>query len=292
MLSQLALPLYFKLTLGVPADQLRSFTETELSRHPSAVFAANAIVQVGSFLLPALLFAAWAGPTAPAFLGMRAPGKKVQFLWVVLLAVALLFVVSPLATWLKNMDLGNTAKALDEQRQNMISSYLMHGTIWNTIKSVFLIAAVPAICEEVFFRGALMKMIHSLVPRWWFSIGLSALVFAAFHTSISEFVPILVAGVLLGCVYYLTSSLWLCMLLHFVFNGLQALGGIYADPSVERNLESGAVIAGIFAVAVALAACCLYALYRSRTPLPKHWSVVRKSAAGMQWDMDRTPDAV
>lgn len=285
LLGQFALPLYFKISLGITSDQLDQFVKKDMYNYPDVIFASNAIFQIGTFLLPALLYAFLADPHPVAYLGIKKPEKAVQFFWVTLLAVSLIFFVSPLATYLKGINLGSESRELDEQRGKIIASYLSGGNIWVTIRSVFLIAVIPAICEEFFFRGALMKMVHSFVPKWWFSIGVSALVFAAFHTSISEFVPIFIAGVILGMVYYLTSSLWMSILLHLIFNGIQAIGSMYASSEMNKQLESGNSIIMIFLVATALVAFCIYFLYKNKTTLPKNWSIVSPDKEEQKWDM-------
>jgi membrane protease YdiL (CAAX protease family) len=286
LLSQLALPFYFRISLGITTDQLEQFIKTDMYNYPGVIFVSNAIFQVGTFLLPALLYAYLADPEPVAYLGIKKPQKPIQLFWVVLLAISLIFFVSPLAAWLKEIDLGSTSKALDEQRDKIIASYLSGGNTWTSIRSIFLIAVIPAICEELFFRGMLMKVAHSFVPKWWFSISVSALVFAAFHTSISEFVPIFIAGIILGMTYYLTSSLWLSILLHLVFNGIQAIGGIYSNSEMNKQLESGSNIAIIFGIAAALVVFCLYFLFKNKTILPQNWSIVLRDAEEEKWDMD------
>jgi membrane protease YdiL (CAAX protease family) len=267
-------PLYIKAVTGIGTDQLQAFLENGMYNYPNVIFVSNALFQVFTFLLPAIIYAYLADPQPVRYLGGTAPGKKTQPFWIVILAIGLIFFISPLGTWLKEIDLGSTSKALDEQREKFILSYLSSGNAWTVLRSILLIAVVPAFCEELFFRGMLMKFAHTLFKKWWLSIIISSLLFAAFHTSISEFVPIFLAGIILGSVYYLTSSIWMSILLHLLFNGLQVVLGMYSNPQMEKSLEQQGTLLGIFGGAAVIVGICLFMLNKSRTPLPANWSVV------------------
>jgi uncharacterized protein len=272
---------------GISASQLPAFVENGIYKMPNLVFASNALFAVFAFLLPALVYAYLADPQPIKYLGGRAPGKGIQTFWVMLLALSLIFFISPLAEWLKQIDLGSASRELDEQRSKFLFAYMASGNAWTVVKSLFLIALLPALCEEVFFRGLLMKFGYSIFKKWWLAITVSALVFAAFHTSISEFVPIFIAGVILGTVYYLTSSLWMNILLHLVFNGLQLLLGIYTNPELEHSMTQTSTLIIIFCVAGLITAIGLYMLNRARTPLPNKWSIVLQPEPEEEWDMDK-----
>jgi membrane protease YdiL (CAAX protease family) len=267
-------PLYIKSVTGIGADQLQSFLKEGLFNYPNVIFVSNALFQVFTFLLPAIIFDFNADPKPVKYLGGKAPGKKIQPFWVVILAVGLIFFIAPLGTWLKEIDLGAASKAIDEQREKMILSYLSSGNAWTAIRSILLIAVIPAFCEEIFFRGVLMKFAHTLFKKWWLSIVVSSLLFAAFHTTISEFVPIFLAGIILGSVYYLTSSIWMNILLHLLFNGLQVLASMYSNPQMEKSLDQPGTLLSVFGVAIIVVGFCLFMLNKARTPLPGNWSVV------------------
>lgn len=277
-------PLYIKSVTGIGADQLQTFLEKDLYKYPNVIFVSNALFQVFTFLLPAIVYAYLADPQPVKYLGGTAPRKKVQSVWVVILAIGLIFFISPLGTWLKEIDLGATSKAIDEQREKMILSYLSSGNAWTILRSILLIAIIPAFCEEIFFRGILMKFAHTLFKKWWLSILVSSLLFAAFHTTISEFVPILLAGIILGSVYYLTSSIWMNILLHLLFNGLQVVLGMYSNPQMEKSLEQQGTLLSVFGIAAVIVGICLFMLHKTRTPLPANWSVVVPEEK--EWDMN------
>ena len=87
------------------------------------------------------------------------------------------------------------------------------------------LAAVPAICEEFFFRGFLQSTFrYASRPRT--AVLLSSVAFALFHIVVRDsllferFLPSLLLGLVLGTVCLRTESLWPGMLLHVLHNSL------------------------------------------------------------------------
>lgn len=273
LLGAFIMQLYVKSAGGIAPGQLEHFVEHDIFRYPNILFASNALFQVFTFLLPALIYAYLADPSPRSYLGGTRPGNTIQVMAIVLLAPCLIFALAPIGEWLKQVDLGASSRAMDEQRNNFIQAYLRSGNAWSVIRSILLIAVVPALCEEIFFRGMVMKFAYSLLRRWWLSIVISALMFAFFHNTLSEFVPIFIAGLVLGWVYYLTGSLWMNILLHLLFNGLQALFEIYGGTEPDKSLEQPSALFMVFGIATVLVAGGLLLLYRKRTPLPAGWNV-------------------
>jgi sodium transport system permease protein len=82
---------------------------------------------------------------------------------------------------------------------------------------LFIFAVTPAICEELFFRGALLSGLRKdLRPRA--ALIWQALLFGVAHASIYRFVPTLWIGFLFGLLRLRTRSIWPCVLLHFGYN--------------------------------------------------------------------------
>ena len=82
-----------------------------------------------------------------------------------------------------------------------------------------MIALAPAICEELFFRGALL---HALRDRMGpvATCVVVGLVFAVFHVSLFRLIPTGFLGVLLAAVTMLTGSIFPAMLWHGIHNGI------------------------------------------------------------------------
>lgn len=87
----------------------------------------------------------------------------------------------------------------------------------STVAVLFVFAVTPAICEELFFRGALLSGLRKdLRPRA--ALLWQALIFAVAHASIYRLVPHLWLGFLFGVTRLRTRSIWPAVLLHFGYN--------------------------------------------------------------------------
>lgn len=88
----------------------------------------------------------------------------------------------------------------------------------------FLTAAVAApVFEEILFRGFLLPSLTRYFPAWA-AIGLSSLIFALAHLSLSEVLPLTTLGIVLGFVYTRSRGLLASMTLHSLWNSVTMIG--------------------------------------------------------------------
>lgn len=85
--------------------------------------------------------------------------------------------------------------------------------------SVLLMAVIPAICEELLFRGIVL---HGLRSRFsdWGAILLSAIMFALMHGNLQQLVYPFILGAIMGWLVLRTGSLVSSILVHFINNFL------------------------------------------------------------------------
>lgn len=89
---------------------------------------------------------------------------------------------------------------------------------WLAIACFFITASIAApVFEELIFRGFLLPALTAYLPVWG-AIGVTSLVFAVAHLSLSEVLPLATLGMVLGVVYVRSGNLFASMLLHSVWN--------------------------------------------------------------------------
>jgi sodium transport system permease protein len=84
---------------------------------------------------------------------------------------------------------------------------------------VFLLAISPAVCEELFFRGALLSGLRRDLSVAS-CLAWEAVTFGAAHSSIYRFVPTALLGMILTAIVLRGRSLVPAMLLHAAYNTL------------------------------------------------------------------------
>ncbi|MBQ9086257.1 MAG: CPBP family intramembrane metalloprotease [Clostridia bacterium] len=121
----------------------------------------------------------------------------------------------------------------------------------------FSVAVVPAFCEEILFRGVILS---NLIPFGrTTAIWGSAILFGLMHGNILQFFYTSLLGIILGYVYVRTKSIWICMLIHFVNNGigvLQESMGSMPDQDLATRLNGGlellVMVLGVISILVLL----------------------------------------
>lgn len=83
--------------------------------------------------------------------------------------------------------------------------------------TIVVAAVIPAVCEELFFRGWLQTQAGRFVNHH-IAVWVVALLFAALHLQYKLIIPQLLMGALFGYVFYYTDSLWGSVIIHFVNN--------------------------------------------------------------------------
>jgi uncharacterized protein len=83
-----------------------------------------------------------------------------------------------------------------------------------------IIAIIPAIGEELVFRGMIQSELQWGSGNMHLAIWLSALLFSAIHMQFFGFVPRMLLGALFGYLYAWSGNLWLPIIAHFTNNGL------------------------------------------------------------------------
>ncbi|MCA9114653.1 MAG: CPBP family intramembrane metalloprotease [Planctomycetaceae bacterium] len=183
----------------------------------SARLGVNSLVLIVLFLLLPLLVAWRAGIQRKSAFRLSAPHWS-GVLAAVLLGISLWPLVFQLEVW-------TLPRARIEELIELFRSMGFDpGSVPLAVRLVSL-AAVPAFCEEFFFRGFLQSAFRRASrPRT--AVLLSSVAFALFHIVVRDslmferFLPSLLLGLVLGTVCIRTESLWPGMLLHVLHNSL------------------------------------------------------------------------
>lgn len=131
--------------------------------------------------------------------------------------------------------------------------------LWATL---FHVGVVPAICEEVLYRGYVMR---SFEKSWGIApaIIVSGLLFGLYHVQLSNLLPLATIGIILAYVTWVSRSLYPAILAHFINNGGSVLVGTqypetaFAEITPESMPPLWAVI-----VSIAVSSYIAYYMYK------------------------------
>ena len=126
-------------------------------------------------------------------------------------------------------------------------------TPWHFICFVIALAILPALSEEIFFRGVLLKGLNKIKPVY--AVLLVSLVFGLYHMSLSKFVYQFIFGASLCVLYMATESLLSCIVAHFINNFTVLLSmfvKVYVDLNSPVIIAVGLVLFAAFIAIVTL----------------------------------------
>lgn len=135
--------------------------------------------------------------------------------------------ISPLTEWNMNLKFPEFLKSFEEwaiQQEETLARLTEQVTNFKTFSDmlvgVFVIGLLPAIGEELVFRGMIQRELWRATLNIHLSIWLTAAIFSAIHFQFFGFVPRLLLGALFGYLYYWSGNLLIPMLSHFFNNSL------------------------------------------------------------------------
>ena len=120
-------------------------------------------------------------------------------------------------------------KSQEEAAAALTERFLQADNIGGLLLNIGLMALLPALSEELSFRGTLQQIISKdqngkeQSTKVHLAIWITAFIFSAIHMQFYGFVPRMLLGAMFGYVFVWSGSLWVPITMHFVNNGLAVL---------------------------------------------------------------------
>lgn len=173
-------------------------------------------------------------------------GDRVNFLrlktsknvWEVTGLAAILFIVAQptilFLGWINSfLPVPEMMAEMQDSMAEMIANFLKSDNV--LLLGIFHIGIVPAVCEEIMFRGYIQRAFEK---SWGIlaAILISGAIFGAYHLQISNFLPLATLGILLAYVTYISDSLIPAIVAHFVNNGGQVIASNFYPEMLDEKI--------------------------------------------------------
>ena len=233
-LGQIFVLLSLSVWYGLPANgetTANLFNISQLLRHPEGVWVVyymQAITALSGLGLSGWVYRRFFAK--PPVLPLQdKPLRLSQASLVILLVMVLIPFVSWLV-WLNVQmrlpaflsDFEQWAKQKEHSTAEMMNLLTRFPTAWHFWVAVVVVAVIPAICEEYWFRGVLQNKFRDVFSPH-VAIWVSGFIFSALHFQFYGFFPRWLLGVLFGYLYYWSGNLWTTIIAHFINNFLTLL---------------------------------------------------------------------
>ena len=187
---------------------------------------------LGTFLFPPFICAwIWTKGDALSWLRMKKAACWQQFALAVAIMVCAIPGINLLADLNSRVELPESLRFIEQifkQQEEaaavLTERFLQANTIGGLLINIGLMALLPALAEELTFRGTLQQILMNNEPgKRAAAIWVTAFIFSAIHMQFYGFVPRMLMGAMFGYILVWTGSLWVPIVMHFTNNTLAVL---------------------------------------------------------------------
>lgn len=236
---------------------------TALTENVDILFIGNSTGQILVMALGTLLIV-----RLSALKGQRRKFLRMQTsknVWVVsVLAVVLTVAVFPTVTflgWLNSFFPAPQALLeMQDSMMEMITKFLSSDNV--LLLGLFHIGVVPAICEEIMYRGYIQRSLEKSAGIWA-AIIISGFIFGAYHLQINNILPLAFLGIILAYVTYISDSIIPAILAHFANNGGQVIATSFYPDMLEQTITPETEMPWrLIIISIIVSSALIYLLYR------------------------------
>ena len=167
----------------------------------------------------------------------------------IIISGALMLLALPIINWVaelnQNMSLPQSWASLEEwmHNQEMLATnitkyFLKADNIPTLLLNLFIMAVIPAIGEEMLFRGILQKIFTQMGNNIHIGIWVTAFIFSAIHMLFFTFLPRFLMGAMFGYMLVWSGSIWLPIVAHFVNNGTAVIVNyLIQQGTIDSDIE-------------------------------------------------------
>ncbi len=186
--------------------------------------------------------------------------EKMPSLQNIMVGILVLLVALPFVQYVfflnKMMPLPEWMHSAENDTEILIKGLLKTDHTYEVFFNVLVIALIPAIGEELVFRGIVQqKIMQLLANNHHAAIWLTSGVFSAIHLQFEGFFPRMILGAVLGYLFYYSKNIWVSIIAHFFNNASQIVAyQAFKDKKTEIDLENMQVpwVAGLVSLGLTL----------------------------------------
>ena len=223
---------------------------------------------LGTFLIPPIL-CAWMWDTDHRPFGWLRMDQRMHWSLFVI-AVGIMICAIPAINLLSDLNsrielpesLASIEQILKQQEEAaalLTERFLQADNFGQLLLNLGLLALLPALAEELSFRGTLQQIlansqVRPVTAKSHAAIWATAFIFSAIHMQFYGFIPRMLMGAMFGYVFVWSGSLWLPVLMHFTNNALAVLAYHFTANSQQQIANSQQPIANSTSIADTLGA--------------------------------------
>ena len=230
---------------------------------------------VATFLLPALAGAYLWSNTPMQWLHLDSKPSWQEALAAVVVMLLAIPGINLLSAWNQQMVLPEWMSGIEQWMRmqedaaaQLTEQFLRVDTVGGLLVNIGLMALLPAVGEELTFRGVVQGM---FTRNKHVAIWATAAIFSFVHMQFYGFLPRMLLGAMFGYMLWWTGSLWVPMLMHFVNNCAAVVVAFWAYNYLEEGRAEmldtigteDTILLGVFSICIVLIMMVMYGYFYS-----------------------------
>lgn len=208
------------------------------------------VASLFTFIVPALLYAKINSGNVLTFMQLRTCPRAMFFVLCTIFILAIMPALDIVVAWNERLVLPDSfagveryLRAAEDEARHIMDLLLFDTSPAGLIVAIVVVGLLPALGEELLFRGVLQRFLLAHLRRPATAIILSAVIFSAVHLQFYGFVPRVILGVILGYLVYRTGSLWTSIFAHFINNVAAVLSNAFCpNATAPQNVISHVIL--------------------------------------------------
>ncbi|MEM9933483.1 MAG: CPBP family intramembrane glutamic endopeptidase [Bacteroidota bacterium] len=157
--------------------------------------------------------------------------------------------------------LEESLEASEKLAESLLTQIISEQGTHILIMNLLVFAVVPAICEELFFRGFIQQTFQRMMSPH-LAIFITACIFSLIHLQVFGLFSRIALGILLGYFTFYSSSLIPSILAHFSYNAISIIVVSYQHLNPEREEFGTSVPLYMGIISLLAVICCLFFYFR------------------------------
>ncbi len=234
------------------------------------------IQAIGLFIVPAFIIAYIFNSNSVKYLKFNSVSIRLLTLTIIILLASIPVInslnvineVMQFPDWLSGLE--NWMQEKEASAQTLTESFLRKDSVSSLMLNIIMIGALPAIGEELIFRGVFQRIFAEWTKNIHWGIIIAAFLFSAMHMQFYGFLPRFVLGIVLGYLFYWSGSIWIPIVGHFVNNTAAVLAYYFYSDKITEEIESFGANPnsyGYLIVSIVIVGSLLYLFYKENKRL-------------------------
>jgi hypothetical protein len=203
------------------------------------------VQSIGLFVVPPIVLAWFYHGNIREYLFLDKTSTLPSYLYAVLAVLVLIPLINFMGEINSQMKfpeslsgIENWMRTMEDAAEVMVKKFMKVESISGLLFNGFMIAILPALGEELMFRGVIQRIFTNWSKNYHWGIWITAFLFSAMHMQFYGFLPRMALGAMFGYLLVWSGTMWVPILAHFANNTMGVIGYYLIDKgTISKDVE-------------------------------------------------------